>query len=181
MSSALYCSLGAVQRETGNSNSDNDVWFTECITGASRWIDDYCLRDFGTHDHATTAYQVPWSEVISDTLFVPWPIITLTEVKVGETVIPVADYFFEVGRRSIRKLDGSLWSKTDGVITLAGTFGYASPPSGVVRACVLIASAWSHEKRRERVDLNGQRTSLLDDRVPDDALTLLRRFRKLTH
>jgi hypothetical protein len=198
-----YCTLEAVQRETGNSDSEQEAWFENCINGASRWIDDHCNRDFLLHDHAATAYTVKHGEVVGDLICLSWPILTLTEVKTGALVIPAQNYYFDAGSRTIRTRDGSLWgarkgslpfapSSSSGMysisvtaprepITIKGTFGYATPPTAVSMACAKIASAWSHEKRRERSAMDGSRVSILDERIPDDALALLKRYRRLIH
>lgn len=197
-----YCSLASLRRETGNSDTDLDDWFSECINMASRWIDDHCYRDFFEHDYAPPAqpYTVLPSDVIADQIFLPWPIKTLTEVKIGDFIADPDRYVFAVGKRSIRLRDGDPWIPKNttvypmspllrvtyatggsSTITVAGTFGFAAVPAAVSTACVRIAAAWSQEKRRERVSMDGQRTSLLDQRIPDDALTLLKRFRLLVH
>ena len=197
-----YCSLLAVQKETGNSESELDEWFEECIVAASRWIDDYCYRDFLPHDHTSTAYTVKSSELVADYIYLDWPINTLTEVKSGDLVIASDLYEWNAGKRFIRLLDGSHWLAKNqpranqlgyGMgfeiarvgyalpITLKGSFGYTTPPQAVQIACTNIAAAWSHEKRREKVSYDGTRHSLLDERIPEDAKDLLKRFRKLVN
>lgn len=199
-----YCSLLSVQKELGNSDADLEDWLEDCINAASRWIDDYCLRDFIMHDHSVTPFTVPEKDAVADYLFLKWPIVTLTQITSGSNtdVIDSSLYTFEVGTRSIQMRDGSNWiAKSTGkkrmgsystgwIITnvglavpikLTGTFGYTTPPSAVATACTRIACAWSHEKRRERMGSDGARVSLLDERVPDDAMLLLKRFKRLVN
>lgn len=198
-----YCSVEDVQRETGNSDEDLMFQFEDAINLASRWIEDHCQTDFLPHDHSSSAYTVSLRDTIKDTLFLPWKIITLTEVAAAGVVIPAAEYYYDAGSRGIRIRSGSNWitkpkdtNRGDNSfamqwqiastgysepITVKGTFGYTTPPAAVRLACTKIASALTHEKRRERVDMNGGRTSILDERIPDDSLMLLKRFRRLVY
>jgi len=78
-----------------------------------------------------------------------------------------------------------------GKCEIKGTFGYTSsnseePPTGlpseVRRACVLIAAAWSAERRVDRVGIAGEVSNILDTSIPEEARRLLRRYslRRLT-
>ena len=195
-----YCSLEALQKETGNSDEDLESWFEECIISASRWIDDYCYTDFLAHDYSVNGYTLASAEAVGGELFVPWPIQTLEEVKSGDLVVHESLYEWVVGKRSIRLLDGSNWIAKNqprhnslgyGMgyeiarvgyampLVVKGEFGYSEPPRAVQTACCRIAAAWSHEKRREKVAMDGTRTSLLDERIPEEATMLLKRFRRL--
>ena len=203
-----YSTMEAVQRETGNSNPELVSWFEDCVNLASRWIDDYCHCEFLPHSYpldgpSPVAYRVKRSEMVGGSIFLPWPIVNLSQVKTGIIILREDDYFWEEGSREILLPTESLsafqptdqavigvadfggfrgkpskWDKNQPT-TVNGEFGYASVPSSVARACTQIASAWSHEKRRERMAMDGKRTSLLDENIPEDARILLRRFRRL--
>ena len=197
-----YCTLEALQRETGNNDPEQEAWFETCINGASRWIDEHCHRDFLLHDHTTDAYIARSDEVVADLICVSWPIITLTGITFGVFPVLTSNYYFDPGSRTIRTRDRSHWRSSSldvantqqwsgqwstsvispsDPIYINGTFGYVTPPTAVSMACSKIAAAWSHEKRRERVDLNGGRVSLLDERIPDDSMALLKRYTRLVH
>ena len=91
--------------------------------------------------------------------------------------------------------NNSRWPTTKNSIEIYGEFGCTPPdswdgssplvspcsdlPSAIRLACAKIASAWSNEKRRERGTMDGERVSILDDRIPDDALRLLKRYSPL--
>tara|TARA_R110002110_G_scaffold59360_1_gene168062 strand:+ start:90 stop:710 length:621 start_codon:yes stop_codon:yes gene_type:complete len=200
-----YCSLASVHRETGNSDADLEDWFEECINKASRWIDDYCLRDFLSHDYSSSPFTVPERDAVGDTLFLDWPIVTLTKVTAGsdDGEVDTGLYNFNVKDRSVRLRDGNHWigkatpanqelgnyslawqvtnTAFNVPIKLTGTFGYTTPPPAINTACTRIASAWSHEKRRESVAPDGNRVSILNEQVPSEVEELLKRFRRLVH
>ena len=125
-----------------------------------------------------------------------WPIVTLTEIHSDDQLLSPTLYNYDVGFRSITLKDGSNWRSPnhsqyplDGrsigtqyligrfalevPITLTGTFGYATPPAAVRMACCKIAA--------ERVGMDGTRISLLDERLPNDAVDLLKRYTRLIH
>lgn len=197
-----YTSVEAVQRETGNDDTDVTAWFETTIVAASRWIDDWCNRDFLPKDYSSTPYEVKLDEISGNSIYLDWPIKTLTLIESGDLEVPEEAYDFNVGHRYIRLIDESVWLGKDkrrrnglgyGLgytvsrvgysipIKLTGTFGYDTPPYAVQIACTRIAAAWSHEKRRERVTYDGTRTSILDENIPDESKMLLTRFRKLVH
>lgn len=209
-----YCSLSDVQKETRNSDTNLEDWFKECINRASRAVDEFTHTNFKFHDHASAALSVLRRWVIGHEIWLPWPIITLTEVKENNIVIDPAWYYYEGGRQSIARITNSLpialgmpvagefsadgeiggsgprWTIPGGVftLTLKGTFGYyaattsdvpALIPESVRRATTLIASAWTMWNRKEVVGGDGDRQSILDSRVPREALALLERVSKL--
>jgi hypothetical protein len=89
----------------------------------------------------------------------------------------------------------SKWPKTKNAIEVYGEFGYTPPdswdgesaleapcsdiPASIKIACSKIAASWSLERRRERGTMDGERVSVLDDRIPEDAYKLIKRFAPL--
>lgn len=195
-----------------DTNLEN--WFKDCINAASRAVDEFTQKDFKIHDHASTALSVLRRWVIGNTIWLPWPIVTLTEVKENNIVVDPAWYYYEVGRQSIARITNSLpvalgmpvvgefssdgdtigagprWTTPGGVFTLTvkGTFGYTATttadvpptlPPTVRRATTLIAAAWTMWNRKEVVGMEGSRQSILDSRLPKEALLLLEKHRML--
>jgi len=135
--------------------------------------------------------------VLANEVFLPIPIITLTGLWVTEETAPVEadkfdpeDYYFSLPNASHRARIDTLG--TFGPypfrlnMFLEGTFGYevedeTSPPSGIPenvrRATVLLAAAWSVEKRLESVALDGSRAEVLDTGIPREVFDLIKRFR----
>lgn len=206
-----YCTLNEVQDECRQHATEADVVdkISTAINRASRAIDEMCSRDFWFHDHTSSALPVSRRQVVGASIFLPWPILTLTEIKENGFVVQANNYNFEAGTRQIEKVSTMLLGQIQGdplqsaaydeeprwmmpgggnTITLAGTFGYAladtdptknpppAMPSRVRRACVLIASAWSGENRKEQVSPDGQKVNVLDVRIPPEAKTLLSKY-----
>lgn len=178
-----YCTVLAVQQEIGNNDPDLVDQITLSINAASRAIDRMCRRDFWFHDHEDEAFKVPKRLICGSVILLPFEIITLTELVEDEDVIPEDEYDFDEGSKLLSKTGGEF--PLDVRVYVKGTFGFEvtdneSPPAliypEVSRACVLIASAWSQEWRKEKIDLAGQRESLLDTKIPSEVGTLLRPF-----
>lgn len=145
-----YCTVADVQRETKNSGPELDEWYAECVTRASRMVEEMCLRDFWFHDYSAEDYSVPRSRVLGEMVALPFPIITLTDLwvyadkLVGKTdndVVAEDEYYFEVGSSffksefgpfaAARFRAGRFHSYNEessdefrGFMVLRGTFGY---------------------------------------------------------
>lgn len=198
-----YCTLSQVQYFTGEDDGDYDDVLREAINFASRWIDQWCKRDFWFHDHSSDWLEITQEdEAIGRKLFLPFPVKTLTDVNLiwgDETgtnaIIDADDITYRFHNDAISgqgyiafnvKTPDLSWP--DNEIKLKGTFGYTvtdteTPPTdipeGVTRAAVEVAGVWSGQKRKEVVALDGAKLSLLDERVPREVKELLKPFRRL--
>lgn len=139
-----YTALADVRRETKHSDSSLDDWYIECINMASRLIDDYCKRDFWFHDYSVAPYKVNRRRVLEESVVLPFPIITLTEVRVFTDIEQTSDsndiwetdeYHFEEGERTIHAEAETEWKYAGnpgrfgsypfrGFLWIKGTFGY---------------------------------------------------------
>lgn len=185
-----YCTLEEVQKETRNKDAPFEDWFRTCINSASRFIDDHTRRDFLFHDHTASPLKVRSHWVASaDGIFLPWPILTLTGITQNSIAIDPDNYTFDVGESVITHATAWPANKFPAKpLYLTGTFGYAleasqgatKPPVGlpgsVRRACVLIASAWTVQNRKEVLGPDGAKESLLDTKVSEEARKLLAPF-----
>ena len=196
-----YCTLRDAQAEAGNTNSDDARDLLHEINKASRWIDEHCHRDFLFHNHAATPLVVHESWCAGNVIYLPWPVITLTEVKVGGVVLASAEY-----RTSLRPGSATAKIERNGswlpgpssslaltteslamapLIELRGTFGFApadtaptstpSPnlPATIVQACAAIAAIRSGLVKREVTGLSGQREAITVRSVPKAILESL--------
>jgi hypothetical protein len=143
-----YCTLADVQRETQNTDPDDVESFKQAINQASRWIDWYCRRDFYYHDHSTGALSVEENWTAGAKIFLPWPVITLTQVQTQDvfgssTVLPAESYRVQPSiltacgvivsdtrwvRPDVFTTGGLLPQRSNAMaamIQLTGTFGYA--------------------------------------------------------
>lgn len=183
-----YCTLLEVGKETKNSAPENDDWYRACINMASRWVEEYCHRDFWFHDHSETPYVVPRKYVLGDEVFLPFPIISLDSLVIDDKAWDVStDIYLEDSRIVSEETEFGDYPFR-GKMEITGTFGYplaeenseTTPPptipSSVRRACIIVAAAISAEKHVEQVGLDGVRVELLDMRIPNEAKNLLSRF-----
>jgi hypothetical protein len=189
-----YCTLLDVQAETKSSDSELTSVYEACINRASRYIDRHCKRDFWFHDYTSTAFVVPRRYVLGNELILPYPILSLTELRffpdaseesTSDYALEEIDYYFEAGKHTVAISSiHSVEYPFEGRMELFGTFGYeltvdgelAPPmdiPASVRRACTILAAAWSNERRVEQVSLDGSKASLIDSSVPQEVITLL--------
>lgn len=201
-----YCTLDDVKAECKIVSTDRNDELSTAINSASRAIDERCRRDFLFRDHSSSAYRVPSSCIAENKLFLPFPVITLTEVKLvatdgTETVLAAEDYEYENGDGlAILTRDGR-WLLEDGFsgdgllprrthsrpsrIYLKGTFGYtwavatapaATLPFNIRRACTVIAAVWSGYSMKQIVGAGGTVESVSQKTIPKEALELLNKY-----
>jgi len=186
-----YTTIADVQNELKNTTDAARAKIESAINAASRAIEDFCNRDFLFHDYSEDGYLVPLGDIILKTIYLPWPVITLTSIEYDGTALEAEDYKV-AGRTRILTMDDYTPPEgdIDTKVTLYGTFGYAldeDDPTGVPppsldhhirRACTLIAAAWSGEMRKQQVGLDGTKVELIDNRIPQEAKLLLNRFKR---
>ena len=183
-----YTTVDDVCAEMRVSSGEYTTKITDAINLASRWVDDFCGRDFWYHDYSTSAYE---TKCFDCTIVLPWPILSLVSVEARGVVysdeIYWSDRTIDVGYHSDVFSELMRWE----FVRVFGTFGYAlqqsspntnppvSIPASVRRATTLIAAAWTGEYRVEQVGLDGQRVSVAESKVPSDAKLLLSPFKSL--
>lgn len=187
-----YCTLEDVQEITGNDDPDSVERLLRAINSASRMVEDECSRDFWFHDHATEGLKIEKAAVIGTTVFLPFPVLTLTEVTIDGEVADLEAIEFVVGEPYLKQ--STSWGSYPftSVMILKGTFGYELPapvvdtmlapptniPESIRRSTSLIAAAFSGLWNRERIGQDGSRDSMLETRVPSEVATLLRKWKR---
>lgn len=189
-----YCTLLSVQQVTGNSEADGVEQILRSINEASRLIEDQCETDFWFHDHTETALKVAQGSIVGKVAFLPYPILSLTEVLVDDLSIDLAETDFDVGKPYLRSVITD-WGSIPftGKMLLKGTFGYilsdppvlnglVQPPTNVPesirRAAMLMAAAMSGLWHRERVGIDGDKTTMLETRIPGEVDSLLKKWKR---
>ena len=191
-----YCTVADVRSYTG----DTDIASATCdsaIDYASRFVEQHCRRSFWYQDHSSTALTVDYRDVTPEIIYLPWPIITLTEVKQEDSVLETDAYTgMSDGRIRLRKNSSSVWSiikynqyifNSELDITIKGTFGYtisdtetpptdANFPASVRRATAIIASTFTDEN--EEAPIYGQGTPIPIKDIPEEAYKLLKEYRR---
>jgi len=183
-----YCTIEEVRRETRNKDGHLDNWYRTCVNRASRVVDEETQRDFWFHDHSSSALTIKRKWIADDTIYLPWPVLTLTEIAYDGEIRDPESYEADGGMILTR----CAWSRPaiGKALTIKGTFGYTlhdddqgeqEPPEDIPakirRATTLIASAISMEMARELIDPTGSKQSILDSRIPQEAKMLLMQFR----
>jgi hypothetical protein len=89
--------LREVQKETRNVDTAQEDWFKECINAASRAVEAITGREFWYFDYSSTELVVKEKWVVMSRIYLPWPIITLTEIKNLGEVVPSEQYYYSGG------------------------------------------------------------------------------------
>ena len=178
-----YTTVADVQRETRNNDANFVSWFEEVINDASRYVDVFTGADFWFHDYTTNPFFVHPNLVFGNRIFLPWPVIELDQVSDEGVILSPSTY--EYKSRSItakKNFSNRSWEKT---VSVKGKFGYnlassyatqnppVDLPADIRRATTMIASAWKN--RKEVINAEGNRDSLLTSEIPKDAWKLLQR------
>ena len=191
-----YCTVADVKSYTGDSDLGTGTC-EEAINYASRFVEQHCRRSFWYQDHSSTAFTVDYRDITPEIIYLPWPIITLTEVKQEDSVLEADAYTgMSDGRIRLRKNSKSIrraisrnkYLFNDALdITIKGTFGNtisgttapptdADFPASVRRATVIIASAFTDEN--EEVNIFGQGTPIPQKDIQEEAFKLLKEYRR---
>lgn len=200
-----YCTLDDLQRETRNLKPEKVEWFIHCINRASRFVDEYCRRDFLHHVYSGDDYYVvPRNAIFEDKVFLPFPINSFSglwvynrdESPTDLSKWPVLDYYVDASTpRTTSKItaeNGLIFGPYpfNKVLAVQGDFGYPvgeglevsdALPANVRKATAMIAAAISMERRLEQTNLEGNRIELLEFTVPREAYQYLNRFRSASH
>lgn len=189
-----YCSVAAVQEELHNTDGAKVPWIEDCITQASRFVDEWRGRDYYQHDHSSAALLIRGSidpNVEDDVIRLPyWPVIQLTEVTEAGTTLVLGTDFVVVSSGTDLVQDvimraGSNWAlgilDADSV-QIKGKFGYAQAtsaavptgiPAHVSKATCLLAAAFSTMNQKEIISADGLRDRIATTSIPPQVATLL--------
>jgi hypothetical protein len=199
-----YCTLAEVQAECRNEEASAEDVMNTAINLASRFIGQHCRDEFWGYDHTTTPLSIPKEWVAGNSIYFPWPIVSLSLLEdISNASSPVtvdADTY-----RVVTGLDANGDVKHKGFVECSGkfpslgykdclratgVFGYelaavepeenppVNLPAAVRRSCVLIASTWSTEYRKQWKDADGVQQEMLQTNVPKEAMQLLSRWRQ---
>jgi len=198
-----YCTLKEVQTETRNDTPDSVADLQSEINWASRWIDDYCRRDFLAHDHASSPLSVLSGWCAENVIYLPMPVRTLTKITVDGVELATDQYTFEnsVPRSTAKIIRIGRWQKQQAYfgsnrtfalpprIELTGVFGFtpatttplAVPctdlPQEVGTVCRVLAAIRSGLVKREFVAADGSRQVATVRNLPPDLTGSLNRYR----
>jgi hypothetical protein len=196
-----YCTLSDAQAEAGTTDDASADELIVEINKASRWIDEHCNRDFLYHNHASSPLVVSESWCAGNVIYLPWPVLTLTEITIGTATFAATEY--RVTRRpgsATSKIErNGTWLPEEKFsasppvmapqITLRGTFGFtpaATNPAGnpspeipatIVQACAAIAAIRSGQVRKEINIPGGGREAVTVRAVPKPVMDSLGKFR----
>lgn len=189
-----YCTLEDIQDllRIDSVDGGDDAVIEDMITRASRLIDGITRRTFYARTE-THLYDVPWGRTLcidDDDL------LTITTLTNGDAeVLLVADYYLYprnsspkwqivLKESSVKSWQPDSSSNTEGVISVAGTWGYsATTPKDIEAACLQIARADYMRRNGTNVTEESVITPagsvITPSGIPKSALETLYRYRRL--
>jgi len=189
---AGYATLAEVKAyiNTSSTNAGDDAVIEDMIEMASRMIDAETHRTF--YARSETRYFDYTSErglMLDDDL------LTITTLTNGDSaVITTADYKLfplNLSQKSEVRLkqsssiywDTDTYSNTEGVISIAGTWGYsATAPDNIKHACISIVISAYHRRYGEGVEgvanITAAGVVITPRDIPADAWGIIKSYRK---
>ncbi len=202
-----YCTIGDVKNYISNSDYD-DGFYSQAINQASRMVDKITGKSFWYQDFTTKSYIPNKADIFEYTLYLPFPIRSITSVTIDNdeiikkvNFISITEYedprnFYleleEPDNSDLTQLGGNSFFSGDKTakIKIKGTFGYKVSsttqmpteyifPPDVRRATTMIAGTLTDQFRKESVDLQGNKSNLLETMIPMDAVKLLKKSKRI--
>jgi hypothetical protein len=193
-----YASLAefkAYSRITSTDSTDDGV-IEDIVEAASRYIDsETCRHFYGSSE--TRYYSVPTLATVDDLrcLQLDDDLISITTLTNGNSVVlTTADYYLYPRNTSpktqiwLKQTSSYTWmpgtsGDTEFVISVAGSFGYASTaPDNVKQACMAIADSLYHNRFGENVSgvatITGAGVVISPADVPAFAAQVIQSYRK---
>lgn len=192
-----YCTVSDVTGHTKNSDLSTSVLETS-INLASRYIEEYTSRLYHFYDYGANGFRVNKLDFLNGThIYLPFPVITLSQLSVEGSSVPTSDYTYSVKpstykHRSYIEITTTttydFLNQTNEVAStnavVFGTFGFTAIdsisvpddsqfPAGIRRAATLIASVFTEMKRSEQIALDGSRVAIAEYSIPDEAHSIL--------
>ena len=182
-----YCDAADVKQYLGKDGAEDDTLLESLISRAQKAIEQYTRRQFEAATE-TRYFDQPSGRM----LYTDEDLLAVTTLTNGDgTTIASADYQLlplnESPKYAIRLKQGSnlIWEddsdgNSEGVITVAGSWGYSTaPPGDIVHACVRLAGYWYKQREAQVFDVTAipeQGALLIPKGIPPDVKMILDRY-----
>ena len=179
-----YCTIDEVKYALGiGLCDDHEVKKIEQgINESSGLIQHYTDRIF--HLETLTDFYLSDNILGNKIFFKHFPIVTLTIVESGVTLVVDVDYYLDSAKGVVTRASGE-WPTETHAIKVSGTFGYASDddqtpsediPFGIRSAAIEIAKRKSGLFHREYERIDGTTGQLIDSAIPKDTVDFLKSY-----
>ena len=173
-------SLSKLEDFIGDIPAANETFASRLITGVSRQIESYCKRKFGSH---LVTSELHSHGGLTDSLVLrDYPVVSISEVKIGGTVQLAATYLLEADDGLLRRRDGDAaiaWPRGTSNIQVTYTAGFATIPADLEQAATIqVAYAYAQSKPGsnrlglQSTDLQTAESFIVDDWHPQVLPTL---------
>ncbi len=182
-----YCTIADVRTLAGTSLMTDDVILATLVMRASQIVDTYTGRVFSAV--TATRYYTPGVDTDGALLYLNADLLSVTTLTNNGTVIPATGHTLHplnaARKRYLRLKSAYSWdapADPEGVISVAGSWGYsATPPADVTQATARLA-LWLYRQREAPFTRVGNALTgeyEIPVALPDDIKALLDPYRRI--
>ncbi len=169
-----------VKQYLGINNPADDPLLDELVDAASKYIQSYLNRNFGVQNYIDKLDGTNGDSVMTKN----YPVITVSQVKVNDTIIPVANSTLDAGytfNDTRVSLQGYAFYRGKNNVRIAYTAGIDVPADITHAANELVAHRYREKDRIGLTSkgLSGETTAYSQKDMPDSVKTLLATYRKV--
>jgi hypothetical protein len=177
-----YTTVENVKGYLGIANTVDDALLERLVESVSAFVDTWLNRKFDTETFTDTFDGTGGQAWVCRN----YPLLSVSEVKVNEQIVPSAPDTRESGYRfdRVRVVLSGNYTFLRGGLNCAVTYqaGYADVPADVQQACIEIIAHRYREK--DRIGLNskglaGETISFSRDAMPESARFVLDKYKKV--
>lgn len=180
MGYAKLTTVENVKQYLGIGNPNDDTLLDQLVDAASKFIQTWLNRDFGVQSYIDKLDGTNGDSLMTKN----YPIVSITQVKVDETIIPLATSSLDAGytfNDTRVSLQGYAFYRGKNNVKISYTAGMAVPADVEQAATELVAHRYREKDRigMESKGLAGETITYSQKDMPSDVRTLLNNYKKV--
>lgn len=182
-----YATVAQLKKKLGSvPSTSNDTFLEDCITRASRFIDDFTEKlwySLSLSSEIVDGYMICSENKLCldaslSRILLPAPAISITSISEDGTVLVANEDYFVYGKSECIDRNG-IWSSDRRAISVTGDIGYSSTPAHVEEWCLTISEVLTGLATKTVSDSDGNVTEFIRNSVPKWCFDQMRRHRRV--